>query len=255
MLRDWSAFHVLAKAFAEGPVCLRIAGLTGAARALAVAELLQAHPRPALVLVESMTDAHHWTQDLKFFGAPALEFPGREPRLWRGGRQRETDAERAVICRRLAAGEPVVVVVTPAALDAELAAPRDFAARTLRLAVGDSLDRELLLEALEHAGYERADTVVAVGQWSLRGGIVDVFSPSHASPARLEFLGDEIESIRLFDPTSQRSSAPLDELLALPLVTQGEAAPARLTDYVPAAAPVVLARRVEHTRDVDDDRR
>src|SRR3989454_2249309 len=81
MLRDWSAFHVLAKTFAEGPVCLRIAGLTGAARALAVAELLQAHPRPALVLVESMTDAHHWTQDLKFFGAPALEFPEREPRL------------------------------------------------------------------------------------------------------------------------------------------------------------------------------
>ena len=240
MLKDWSAFHVLAKTFAEGPVCLHVAGLTGSARALAIAELLQAHPRPALVLVESVTDAHRWTQDLKFFGAPALEFPAGEPQLWRGGRQRETDAERAVICRRLAAGEPVVVVVTPAALDAELAAPRDFATRTLRLAVGDSLDRELLLEALEHAGYERADTVVAVGQWSLRGGIVDVFSPSHASPARLEFLGDEIESIRLFDPTSQRSSAPLDELLALPLVTQGEAAPARLTDYVPAAAPIVV---------------
>src|SRR5256886_16413873 len=87
MLRDWSAFHALAKTFAEGPVCLRIAGLTGSARALAVAELLQAHPRPALVLVESATDAHRWTQDLKFFGAPAVEFPGREPWLWRGGRQ------------------------------------------------------------------------------------------------------------------------------------------------------------------------
>ena len=241
MLRDWSAFHVLAKTFAEGPVCLRIAGLTGAARALAVAELLQAHPRPALVLVESMTDAHHWTQDLKFFGAPALEFPGREPRLWRGGRQREADAERAVICRRLAAGEPVVVVVTPEALDAEIVAPGDFASRTLRLAKGDSLDRELLLEALERAGYERVDTVVEVGQWSPRGGIVDVFSPSHASPARVEFFGDEIESIRLFDPTSQRSSTPLDELLVLPLVAQRDgSAPAGLTDYVPAAAPIVV---------------
>src|SRR5216117_319421 len=79
MLRDWSAFHALAKTFAEGPVCLRIAGLTGASRALAVAELLQAHPRPALVLVESATDAHRWTQDLRFFGAPAVEFPGRDP--------------------------------------------------------------------------------------------------------------------------------------------------------------------------------
>src|SRR5213596_3067739 len=241
MLRDWSAFHALAKTFAEGPVCLRIAGLTGAARALAVAELLQAHPRPALVLVESATDAHRWTQDLKFFGASALEFPGREPRLWRGGRQREADAERAVICRRLAAGEPAVVVVTPAALDAEIAAPSDFAARTLRLARGDSLDRELLPGALERAGYERVDTVVAVGQWSLRGGIVDVFSPSHASPARVEFFGDEIESIRLFDPTSQRSSTPLDELLVLPLVAQRDgSAPAGLTDYVPAAAPIVV---------------
>src|SRR5438128_4156432 len=241
MLRDWSAFHVLAKTFAEGPVCLRIAGLTGAARALAVAELLQAHPRPALILVESMTDAHHWTQDLKFFGAPALEFPGREPRLWRGGRQREADAERAVICRRLAAGEPVVVVVTPEALDAEIVAPGDFASRTLRLAKGDSLDRELLLEALERAGYERVDTVVEVGQWSPRGGIVDVFSPSHASPARVEFFGDEIESIRLFDPTSQRSSTPLDELLVLPLVAQRDgSAPAGLTDYVPAAAPIIV---------------
>src|SRR2546430_17729401 len=136
MLRDWSAFHALAKTFAEGPVCLRIAGLTGSARALAIAELLQAHPRPALVLVESVTDAHRWTQDLKFFGAPALEFPAGEPQLWRGGRQRETDAERAVICRRLAARQPGGVVLTPAALDAQLAAPRDLATRTLRLEIG-----------------------------------------------------------------------------------------------------------------------
>src|SRR5256712_11475954 len=106
MLRDWSAFHVLAKTFAEGPVCLRIAGLTGAARALAVAELLQAHPRPALVLVESMTDAHHWTQDLKFFGAPALEFPGREPRLWRGGRSQGGACRPARLCLRAAPGVP-----------------------------------------------------------------------------------------------------------------------------------------------------
>jgi transcription-repair coupling factor (superfamily II helicase) len=239
MLQDWSAFHDLARAFAEGPVCLRIAGLTGAARALAVAELLQTPPRPALVLVPAVTDAHRWTQDLKFFGAPALEFPEAEPRLWRGGRHREADAERALVCRRLAAGAPVVVVATPAALDAEVRAPADFAAQTLRLAVGDSLDRELLLEAFERGGYERADTVVEVGQWSLRGGIVDVFSPSHASPARIEFFGDEIESIRLFDPTSQRSSERLDELLVLPLAQNGEA-PGRLLDYLPAGAPVVV---------------
>ncbi len=249
MLSEWPVFQALAKAFAEGEVCLRIAGLTGSARALAVAELLQAHPRPALVLAPSVAEAHQWTQDLAFFGAPAVEFAEREPRLWRGGRRRESDAERAVICRRLLGGEPLVVVATRAALDLALARPADFTAGTLRLSSGDSLDRELLIEALDGAGYERVDTVVEVGQWSVRGGILDVFAPTHANPARLEFFGDEIESIRLFDPTSQRSQRALDEVVLLPLDPPNAedsgggagAAAATLLDYVPVAAPVVVA--------------
>src|SRR5882672_3297088 len=242
MLKDWQAFQGLVKAFAEGDVCLPVAGLAGAARALVVSELLQAHPRAAIVVVRSMADAHRFTQDLRFYGAPVLEFPEREPRLWRGGHHREADAERAVIARRLAAGEPLVVVVTPAGLDTTLPAPADFSARTLRIGVGDRLERELLLESFEAAGYERTETVVEVGQWSVRGGIVDVFAPSHPSPVRLELFGDDVESIRRFDPTSQRSTDALDELLVLPLGgpaddTDGAA---RLLDYVPDDAPAIL---------------
>src|SRR5213593_1712359 len=243
MLRDWQAFGDLAKRFAEGDVCLRVAGLAGAARALAVAELLHAHPRPVVIVVASLADAHRFAQDLKFFGAPAFEFPEREPQLWKGGHHREAEAERAMIVRRLTAGEPIAVVVTPAALDTPLQAPGAFREGTLRLATKDSLDRELLLEALEKAGYERADTVVEVGQWSARGGIVDVFSPMHPSPARLEFDGDDIESIRLFDPTTQRSTGTVDELLVLPLVAVPETADAgatRLLQYLPAGAPVIV---------------
>ena len=192
MLRQWQALQTVAKSFAGGEPCLRVAGLLGPARALVVAELLHAQPRAAVIVVRSMADAHRWGQDLKFFGAPVLEFPEREPRLWRGGHHREADAERAVIARRLAAGEPVVVVVTPAGLDTALPAPADFASRTLRISLGDRLERELLLEAFETAGYERVDTVVEVGQWSVRGGIVDVFVPSHPSPVRLEFFGDDV---------------------------------------------------------------
>ncbi|PYO51672.1 MAG: hypothetical protein DMD84_12190, partial [Candidatus Rokuibacteriota bacterium] len=243
MLRNWQAFQDLAKRFAGGDVCLRVAGLAGSARALAVAELLQIHPRPVLVIVASLADAHRFAQDLKFFGAPAFEFPEREPQLWKGGHHREAEAERAMIVRRLTAGEPIAVVVTPAALDTPLPAPGEFREGTLRLATKDSLDRELLLEALEKAGYERVDTVVEVGQWSARGGIVDVFSPMHPSPARLEFDGDDIESIRLFDPTTQRSTGSLDELLVLPLVAVPETADAgatRLLQYLPAGAPVIV---------------
>src|SRR5262249_1073210 len=108
-------------------------------------------------------------------------------------------------------------VATPAALDVALPAPAEFREATLRLTPGDRLDRELLIEALRTAGYERTETVVEVGQWSVRGGIVDIFSPAQAAPARLEFFGDEIESIRLFDPTSQRPPAPPASLCAPPL--------------------------------------
>ncbi len=242
MLSEWAAFSELAKAFAEGEACLRVAGLTGSARAMVVAGLAKTHPRPLLVVAATLADAHRFTQDLKFFGTPAVEFPEREPRLWRGGRQRESDAERAVVCRRLLAGEPLVVVATPTAIDVPLPSPTEFREATLRFTTGDSLDRELLIEALEKAGYERTDTVVEVGQWSVRGGIVDVFSPAQTAPARLEFFGDEIESIRLFDPTSQRSQATLDELLVLPLHEDGASAETGrgLLDYLPPTAAVVV---------------
>jgi len=242
MLREWQAFQEVAKAFAEGVACLRVSGLAPAARALVVSELLQIHSRAAVVVVRSMADAHRVTQDLRFYGAPVLEFPEREPRLWRGGHHREAEAERAVIARRLAAGEPLVVVVTPAGLDTALPAPGDFAARTLRISVGDRLERELLLESFEAAGYERTETVVEVGQWSVRGGIVDVFAPSHPSPVRLEFFGDDVESIRLFDPTTQRSVEPLDELLLLPLGAPADDAEgaAHVLDFAPPGAPAIL---------------
>jgi transcription-repair coupling factor (superfamily II helicase) len=239
MLKGWDAFDGLAAAFAEGSVRLRAVGLTGAARALVVAELLRGRSGPALVVVGTLGDSHRVAQDLRFFGAEAAEFPEQEPRLWRGGHHRDADAERAVVLRRLLAGDPVTVVATVAALEVPLAAPAQFGADVLRLATGDSLDRELLIESLTATGYERVDTVVEVGQWSVRGGIVDVFSPSQTGPVRIEFFGDDIESMRLFDPTSQRSQADIRELVVLPL-TAADGSERGLLDYVPAAAPIVV---------------
>src|SRR5439155_480270 len=109
------------------------------------------------------------------------------------------------------------VCLTVAGVGRRLPGPGELAERSLRIGGGDRLERELLLEALETAGYERVDTVVEVGQWSVRGGILDVFVPSHARPVRLEFFGDDVESIRLFDPSTQRSTDALDEVLVLPL--------------------------------------
>jgi transcription-repair coupling factor (superfamily II helicase) len=244
MLKGWDAFDELVARFAAGDARLRVAGLASAARPLVVAELLATTNRPALIVVPGMIDAHRWTQDLRFFGANVAEFPEEEPRLWRGGTSRDADAERAVVLRRLLGGEHLLVVATPASLALPLPPPAEFRDKTVALTAGDRLDRELLIEALALAGYERVETVGAVGQWAARGGIVDIFSPAQSAPARVEFFGDEIESIRLFDPTSQRSTGSLDELVVLP-VEPSTPKDERLLGYLPANAPVVVdARRL-----------
>src|SRR5260370_24639319 len=75
----------------------------------------------------------------------------------------------------------------------------------------------MLVEHLLSVGYTRVDVVEMPGQVTIRGGIIDIYSPEMDRPVRIDFFGDEIESIRKFDPETQRSSSPLDDALLLPL--------------------------------------
>ncbi len=245
-LTQWAPFLSLLGAFARGEPCLVVDGLWGSSRALVVAALLREAERPGVVLVSGLSELHRGRQDLGFFEAAlggerrrAAEFPPLQSGFWRGGHHREVEAERALACSRLLRGEPVALVTTPAALASPLLSPEQFRARTFWLATGDSLDREALLERVDAAGYERVETVVEVGQWSVRGGIVDIFSPSRREPVRLELFGDEVESLRAFDPTSQRSIETVAALEVIPLAGRGGPG-ATILDYLPAAAPVVL---------------
>jgi transcription-repair coupling factor (superfamily II helicase) len=254
VLSRWAALEEVLAALSKGAPCLRADGLWGSSRALAVAGLLQRSGRPLLVLTPGPSQRHRMAQDTAFFlatlsGGPVeegalgegrvLEFPSGTGASWRGNRHREPDAERALCCRRLLDGDAVAIVATPSGLSIPVPPPDSFRRRTFTLTVGESSDREILLALLEAAGYERVETVMEVGQWSLRGGIVDIFSPTHDRPVRAEFFGDEVESLRLFDPTTQRSVGPLPELAVLPLGSK-DATPVTLIDYLPPGALVVL---------------
>jgi transcription-repair coupling factor (superfamily II helicase) len=92
-----------------------------------------------------------------------------------------------------------------------------YASLALELKVGDELNLDDLVEHLRSVGYEPGEPVAAVGQYSVRGGIVDVFPPEAEWPFRLEFFGDQLESAREFDPSSQRSRKPVPRALLLPL--------------------------------------
>jgi transcription-repair coupling factor (superfamily II helicase) len=252
VLTRWAAFEEVLAALSRGVPCLRADGLWGSSRALAIAGLMQRTGRPVLVLTPGPSTRHRMAQDTGFFlstlsGGRAdavgegrvLEFPSGTGASWRGHRHREPDAERALCCRRLLDGDAVAIVATPSGLSIPVPPPESFKRRTFTLTVGESSDREILIELLEAAGYERVETVMEVGQWSLRGGIVDIFSPTHDRPVRAEFFGDDVESLRPFDPTTQRSTGTLPELTVLPLGTK-DAAPVTLMDYLPPETLVVL---------------
>jgi transcription-repair coupling factor (superfamily II helicase) len=96
--------------------------------------------------------------------------------------------------------------------------PRDYyRALALHLRTGEEYMPDMLVEHLLSVGYTKVDVVEMPGQVTLRGGILDVYSPEMDRPVRIDFFGDEIESIRKFDPETQRSSSPLDHALLLPL--------------------------------------
>jgi len=129
----------------------------------------------------------------------------------------EIQEERATALWKIATGAVSLVVAPIAATTIRLASTEYYTdlARTIRR--GETFDIEALVEHLNTVGYSAADVVEMPGQYALRGGILDVYSPEADRPVRVEFFGDEVESIRKFDPATQRSSSPADEALLLPL--------------------------------------
>src|SRR6478672_877086 len=117
----------------------------------------------------------------------------------------EVAARRAATVRRLREGGPLVVVA-PAVAAVQGIAPTTGTAAPLELATGDEAAPDVLADRLVALGYDRADVVERRGEFAVRGGVVDVFAADERRPVRFEFWGDEIESIRVFVPSTQLSS-------------------------------------------------
>ncbi|MDW8367041.1 MAG: CarD family transcriptional regulator, partial [Abditibacteriales bacterium] len=225
-------------------------GVPRAARAFVLAALQQAQPHTMLVVTPTPETAEELAGDLEAWLLPAEEdskdVPARLCYLFPTAEWMVSDAaavdvsavkERLEVLERLAAvqrsrgsrvqgvhapHEPmhptdcVIVVCSLAALCHPTLPPDLFHRGRFGLKQGEACRREDLIEALVDAGYERVPTVERVGQFSVRGGIVDVFPPSAPQPFRVELLGDEIDSIRTFDLNTQRSTALVASCLISP---------------------------------------
>ena len=129
---------------------------------------------------------------------------------------REWERSRLAALHQMAAGNAPIVVATVDALLARTMPPHRLAELSLTLEVGGRADLKELTDRLLQAGYSRCDQVEGVGQFALRGGILDVFSPLMEQPVRCEFFDDEIDSLGLFDPGTQRRTENVSAALLLP---------------------------------------
>jgi transcription-repair coupling factor (superfamily II helicase) len=209
-----------------------LAVIREAAKPYLVAGLQRRLRRPMVLVAADSARAHDWYQDLLAWSpAPewVLHFPSYDVLPYEQlPSVPETVAGRVGTLVRLAEGSgeegeapPFVIVTSIQALLFTLASPAEFGRRVLILRRGRSYDMLALVQQLAATGYERVGLVETPGSFSQRGGIVDIFPPLAEWPVRLEFFGDELESLRTFDPATQRS---IEELQVLQLAPATELA-------------------------------
>ncbi|MGV3615055.1 MAG: transcription-repair coupling factor [Fimbriimonas sp.] len=186
------------------------------ARPVLLAASYLKHPRKMLIVTANYERALAWQAKLQLCGVD----PNRISQLPSGQSQLFEDAapehialsDRLGALRALACDEPCIVLASPgAALERTL--PKDVLLDAfLSVKLGDTLDTERFIAQLVNLGYERQEPVRLPGQFSQRGGIVDVYATGREQPVRIELFGDEVESIRTFDPNTQRSTGKLASL-------------------------------------------
>ena len=201
------------------------AGLTELAKAITVAHLAHQLRRPAFLLVESNKKAEAIQETLRFWfsvfpgatGGIAV-LPAFDTLPWESRAPHADILERrAAALYRLAVGEVSLVIAPVAAALWRYRDAADYAGLTRVLEKDKEVPLPEFLGHLGSTGYARTEMVELPGQFAVRGGIVDIFSPEAPRPVRVELLGDAVESVREFDPRTQRSVAPVNRTVVLPL--------------------------------------
>ena len=192
-------------------------GLSAVHKAAVIMALCRQTGRKAVVFTHHEAAAAEMTDDLGSLGLNCLNFPSRDYCIGPlSGYSKEYEQKRMETLSRLSDGDFDVLTV---ALDAAVqltVPPAVLASARFTLRAGDSVELDSLIEKLIAAGYARQELCEAKGQFSVRGGIVDIFPVTAQEPVRIELWGDEIDSVAFFDPESQRRTENTEEIEIIP---------------------------------------
>jgi transcription-repair coupling factor (superfamily II helicase) len=205
---------------------IRVSGLVPTAKALSLVSLQKAAGRPLVVVVSDNRAAEDLAPVLAAFAELSggvdpesiVTLPTRDVLPFQNlSPHPEIQEERAVALWKIATGAASIVITPIAATTVRLRPAEYYASLGRSIRRGDTIDTEPLLAHLNTLGYSSVDVVEMPGEYALRGGILDVYPPEADRPLRIEFFGDEVESVRKFDPETQRSSDTVEEAVLLPL--------------------------------------
>jgi len=212
---------------------IHLSGLTGSAATMVAATCFKASEQTYIFILNDKEEAAYFHNDLEQFipEKDLLFYPGSYRRPYQ---IEETDNAnvlmRAEVLNRLnSRRKPSCIITYPDAIFEKVITKKELNKNTLKLTVGEEIGLDFLNETMFEYGFEYADFVVEPGQFSIRGGIVDVFSFSNEHPYRVEFFGDEVESIRSFNINTQLSIQEVKKLNIIPNVENKEMIEARVS--------------------------
>jgi transcription-repair coupling factor (superfamily II helicase) len=220
LIRETEAVQSLLSRLRSGERDVSLSGVAGSLASYLTAAVKEAFPQEPLLLVAPDEESGQNTkEDLEGLLGRGSVFWFPESDALEGQRwpTDEVAGDRLAALAGLASGETGCVVVTTQAAMLQPTAGREWLQASITtLKAGETLDLEELVERLVASGYEHLSLVSDLGEVSVRGGIVDAFPHGKENPVRIEFLGDEVVSLREFDPITQRSVASLAEVTLLP---------------------------------------
>jgi len=198
---------------------LHCQGLVGSSRSLAMAAVFEASAQVHLALLPDKESAAYFFNDLQqIVGDRVYYFPSSFKRGFHTGiKDNQGLLSRTEVLNHLnSRARKFIIVSYPEAVSEKVVNKKYLEKNTLKLSVGEQVNMEFILDLLVEYEFERADFVTEPGQFSLRGGLIDVYSFSSDHPYRIEFTGDKVATMRTFDPSTQLSIRKMEAITIVP---------------------------------------
>lgn len=218
-------------------------GLSGSAGAMAISSLFTRKKGSFICILNNLEDAGYFYHDLvQITGGEGMYFfPSSYRRAIKYGHTDPANEilRTEVLSRLQDTGKPSIIVTYPEALAEKVISGETLQENTLKIHTGEKLDNMFVSDVLDEYGFEHVDYVYEPGQYAMRGSILDVFSFSHEYPYRIDFFGNEVETIRSFDVETQLSKEKLDSIYIVPDINKSNTNKS-LLEVIPPSISIVL---------------